>query len=378
MGVAIAMLKFASHRKIPSKDTVSNETNAVLGALLVSTATVALAQFVAQARATPHGLWDAWAVWNMKARLFARAPALWKLTIEQLENTDYPLLLPAIIGRLFRGLHSESTVIPRGVALGFAFAAVLVVGGGIATTRSRTLGCIAAWAVFTGPIEAYATFQYADVPLAFFFAAAVALIAVADLEDERRASLLAAAGVFAGFAVLTKNEGTLFLVGLLLTRVVRYPRRSQFLQLAREIGYVAAGSGPALVLSAWHRHLARTNQLIGGDGHSMGQKLTSLPRYATVWATFVDQFRTLDGWMLVVVGIAIVTGSGNPPRRSAIGGLIVLVTVLISGYFLVFVITPLDLKYHLATAADRLAVQLQPIMVFVLFFALPTRLEKQP
>lgn len=346
---------------------------------LAGTAAVAVAHFVADARALPHGQWDAWAIWNMKARLFARGPSLWKNIFDprlDWAHGDYPLLLPAIVARLFRELGSESTAIPSAVGLAFGAATVLVVGGGVSAARSPTLGCIAAWFVVSGPLATYAAMQYADVPAAFFFAAAVAVLVLADLESGRR-SLLVVAGVFAGFAVLVKNEGTLFLVALLATRAVRFPRPSQVRRLAAEVGAIVAGSGPSLLLSAWHRHLGRNNELLAAaGGQSAVQKLTSLPRYEAVAAAFSSQFRAFDAWMLVLLGIAVMAGPGQPPRRSMLAGLAVLVGIVVGGYFLVFIVTPYDLKWHLGTSSDRLAMQLQPLMIMALFLAMPTRVEE--
>jgi hypothetical protein len=383
--VEIALLAAAAWLYRRGRETATEagpapaRTHAFVAVWIAGTAAVALAHFLADARAAPHGQWDAWAIWNMKARLFARDPARWTIIFDQrlkLTHGDYPLLLPAIVGRLFRAFGAESTALSRAVALSFGVATALVVGGGVASTRSATLACVAAWFLLTGPLATYTACQYADVPVGFFFAASVALLVLADAETERRGSLLVAAGAFAGFALLTKNEGTLFLVALLVTRVVRLPHPSRLRQLAAEIGYIAAGSGPALVLSAWHRHLGRTNELLAaaGSGSAM-EKLTSWPRYVAVATTFSNQFRNFDWWMLVLLGIPLMIGTGEPQRRSTLAGLAVLTAVLVGGYFLVFIVTPYDLRWHLSTASDRLAVQLQPLMILCLFHAFPTRLE---
>jgi hypothetical protein len=79
--------------------------------------------------------------------------------------------------------------------------------------------------------------------------------------------------------------------------------------------------------------------------------------------------------MLVLLGVAVMTGPGDPPRRSMLAALAVLIAVMVCGYFLIFIVTPYDLAWHLGTASDRLAVQLQPLMTLALFCALPARLE---
>jgi hypothetical protein len=46
--------------------------------------------------------------------------------------------------------------------------------------------------------------------------------------------------------------------------------------------------------------------------------------------------------------------------------LLLVPVLMLAGYFAVYVITPNDLSWHLATSLDRLFVQIWPLSVFVL------------
>src|SRR5678816_2584801 len=59
--------------------------------------------------------------------------------------------------------------------------------------------------------------QYADVPLAFYYLAAFATLLLADAESRGR--IVAMAGLAAGFAAWTKDEGLLFALVLSLAVV---------------------------------------------------------------------------------------------------------------------------------------------------------------
>jgi len=53
-------------------------------------------------RATPHGAWDAWAIWNLRARFLAGPGDAWRAAFDDAlawSHTDYPLLLPATVAR---------------------------------------------------------------------------------------------------------------------------------------------------------------------------------------------------------------------------------------------------------------------------------------
>src|SRR5262249_278244 len=58
---------------------------------------------------------------------------------------------------------------------------------------------------------AQAAFQYADIPLAFFLLACVAMLAIAE-RDAWTSKTLTLAGLAAGFAAWTKNEGLAFVL----------------------------------------------------------------------------------------------------------------------------------------------------------------------
>ncbi len=65
--------------------------------------------------------------------------------------------------------------------------------------------------------------QYADIPLSFFYLATIVLLSLYDERTQEASSqspagLLALGGVAAGFAAWTKNEGVLFLGAIILAR----------------------------------------------------------------------------------------------------------------------------------------------------------------
>ncbi len=159
------------------------------------------------------GAYDAWAIWGLKGHAlysFGWAdPAVFAGHEYRFANLDYPLLLPSLEAIDFRAMGAFDT---RLLHLQFLLLLVAGLTGLWAVLHERvpplllwgTLGAIAlAPAVFDQLLTAYA-----DVPLALVFAVGVAA-AGRWLVTNERWTLAVAALCFAG-ALLTKNEGSLF------------------------------------------------------------------------------------------------------------------------------------------------------------------------
>jgi hypothetical protein len=70
----------------------------------------------------PHGGWDAWMSWNLRARFFFRGGEHWRDTFSNLfwgANPEYPALLPSIVARFWQYCASDTTLAPALVAFLF-------------------------------------------------------------------------------------------------------------------------------------------------------------------------------------------------------------------------------------------------------------------
>src|SRR5215510_5012675 len=77
----------------------------------------------------PHGEWDAWAVYNMKARFLFRAGDHWKdLFSAPMEwaGPDYPLMIPAAITGLWTLIGTETLIVPVLVAVLFTVGTIVI------------------------------------------------------------------------------------------------------------------------------------------------------------------------------------------------------------------------------------------------------------
>ena len=164
----------------------------------------------------PHGWWDAISFWNMKARFFFRGGELWARALTQVDpgrHTDYPLLLPINLCRLWVYVGSEVLVAGNVLAVVFALALLGLLWGGLCWLRSPGAASAATITLLaTSAFVLKIGDQVADVPLSVFILG-VCVLLVAQREKITTSNVfLFLAGVCAGGAVWTKNEGSLFIL----------------------------------------------------------------------------------------------------------------------------------------------------------------------
>ena len=162
-------------------------------------------------------LFESYSVWNLHARFLERdGGAYWTALFSKTlswTHPDYPLLIPALIAQFWAVLHTESVIVPIAVAFFFTFGNAAVLIGAVRHFRGWNQALIAgAFLLGSAELIEQGVVQYANLPLAFFMASALALLCFEDAKS----SVLA--GAMAGFAAWTKNEGLLFVVVLIAAR----------------------------------------------------------------------------------------------------------------------------------------------------------------
>ena len=78
-------------------------------------------RLVQMAAALPVGEWDAWALWNLRAKFLAGPGGAWRYALSPLlKNThpDYPLLLSAFVARVWKAGGTMDAIVPIVTALG--------------------------------------------------------------------------------------------------------------------------------------------------------------------------------------------------------------------------------------------------------------------
>jgi hypothetical protein len=346
-------------------------------ALLVVSSLVA---FAVRWSAEPHGHWDAFSIWNLRARFLYRGGEHWQdgsAPALDWSHPDYPLLIPASVARCWTYLGNESTLAPALIGLLFTLATAGGLGAVVGALRTPTQGLLAALVLLgTRVFLMIGYWQIADVPLAFFMLAAVGLLCLHDRPGGPGKGGLILAGMMAGFAAWTKNEGLLFLACLLPVRLAVRGFAVGWREALREMLPLLLGLLPvALQLVYFKVCLAPPNDLVAGQGsHSTLSRLTDPARYGEIARASGKEFLTAIGpGAVLVLALAFVL-LGRAPRAArpaAALPLLVLVLMLL-GYFAVYLTTPHDLAWHLMSSLHRLYIQLWPLALLGYFSIVAT------
>lgn len=345
------------------------------GAAFLAALLAAGAAFARYSAASPHGAWDAWGDWNLRARFLYLGGSHWTdvfMPAGTLPHRDYPLLLSASVARCWTYMKNDAQVAPIAIAFLFTFAIAGVLFCSLALLRNRSQGFLAATVLFATPFFLIlGSAQYADVPFAFFFLSTVVLLCLCErsyLGDNRG---LALAGTMAGMAVWTKDEGGLFLLCLLASHLIITVSSRGFTQYRRELLSLLAGLLPVLCIViffklrfAWHTDFV--------SSHGLWHRLRDVSRYPVVVGAIGKAFLNFGAWSLslpplLIVYLLLVGLQRKEGRLAAkIGITTLLLTAL--GYLCVYLTTPLPVQWLLLTSLTRLCIQLYPTALFLLFF----------
>ena len=339
---------------------------------------MAIVSFVLLSLHSPHGGWDAQSIWNRHALFMFRGGENWRDVFSAAEanwTPGYPMLTPGAIAHCWFFVGKETLLAP--IAVGFLFAAA--VGGLMVSSlillRSGSQGLIAGIVLLCTPqFTAQAATQYADVPLASFYLAAVLLLHLYDAAPTH-AGWLVMSGLMAGMAAWTKSEGLLFALVLVLARCVVVGVSRGAKAWAREILPFAVGLLPVLAVVLYFKFRmagAAIDLVAGQTPHTLLGRFLSGSRYIMIVKAFGNQIIGFGGWVvmlppvlfmyLLLVGI----NSARKDRAAIYTGVLTLV-LMTCGYFMVYVITPHDLAWHLHFSLDRVLMQLWPLAIFTFF-----------
>jgi hypothetical protein len=344
----------------------------------------AAAAFIGLSLSQPHGGWDAWMNWNLRARLIYRGGAEWRDAFSALlpwSHPDYPLLVQGSVVRAWVYAGRETLSGPAGVAFQFTFATLALVSAGVAALRGRLQGVLAGVVLLATPFFIFhGASQYGDVPVGLFFLSTVVLLALHDRHRDATGAFAALAGFTAGLAAWTKNEGLLFLLALAVAWAAMGLRDRTLRERGREAWRFAVGLLPmVLVLVFFKLRLAPPNDLMtaAGAGHALDW-VRDPRRYALVARAFAGHIVSFGfNGVVSAVGLLFVYTwcvglRGDAARRTWLLATVATIVLMLAGHGVVFVSAVEDVPRMLDSSLDRLLLQLWPVVVLTWFAVLAT------
>jgi hypothetical protein len=354
--IAAAIIFFFSWAK--ASETTDN-VNGLFGGIRNSIAsTILIIALIAIIQKTfslagRYGGWDAWCIWNLHAKYMAGGVGQWqKLFLTPVaDHTDYPLLVPGVVGFFMRLSGSYLTV-----PFVFCFCILLLIPVLLFVELGKKSLVVGSVVLLLFAYDmAYlknAVSQYADTPLAFFFLCAV--ICMYHAKEERRNISLAA--MCLGCCIWTKNEGI-----ALACVFVAFNFKALF--AGNKKWYFLSGIAlPLLVLLVFKWYYAPANDLVSGQSTQTFHQLLDAGRYRLIYKFFSEQisnnyYYSAVFFMLYLV-VCLITKEW-PGRQFA------MLTGCMALYAMIYVLSPQHLEWHLSTSIERLMHQLMPAFMYV-------------
>jgi hypothetical protein len=310
------------------------------------------ASIAAASAANPHGDWDAWAIWNLRAKYLAGP--VWQHAVASeiaVQHPDYPLLLSAIVARAWKdGGSSFDPGVPASLAmLFFACGAALLASAIACIRKSSSLGwlsllVLASSAGFISQVPS----QYADIPLGVYMAAAVAC-ALLDLP--------LAGGLFAGLAANTKNEGIAFAAAYVLGMLIRTRRPAVLVSAIpglAAIGIFKIAYAPASEYAGRTPDFSRLGSIVEAA-------LKSIPDLG---------FGLTNPLVLLLILIAGLRIAKDFSQARIWWACALVFLVMKFSYLAAYLMTPADVKWQLGTSLSRLTAQLWLMLILLVMVRL--------
>jgi hypothetical protein len=170
---------------------------------------LAMIPVVLHARLYPHGGWDAWSCWNLKAVMISTAgndwqrmfdPALWR------SNTAYPFFLPLVNAWSWCFGSTPNLVVPLVTSCRITFlTAILLFFGLKEITRQKTTLLAPLWMLSISFVIKLASSQYSDLLIGTWLLSA--LLALRLFAIHRAPAYLSLFIISLGCLSFTKSEG---------------------------------------------------------------------------------------------------------------------------------------------------------------------------
>ena len=313
----------------------------------------------------PDGEWDAFAFWNLRARLFQRASG--DLTVVFSpdmagSHPDYPLLVSGLVAFGETLLGDGSSAPSAVVALLFGALAVAGIVAVLRPRRGAAVAIVAALAFLATPhVLREISWRYADIPLGALLLLAVGWLLSAHERPAGARSAIVLAGICTSLGAWTKNEGAVHVLAVGLALIALPPvgisRRAA-------LGRYLMGAAPFLVvLVAFKLGLAPQNDLVAGtDGSSALARLTDPARYVEIGKTWFAEIARFSHWNFILPA-AMLVAIGGRARGRAVAATGVVVLSVAAAYAAVYVLTPQDLVWHLRHSIDRLHFHIYPTLL---------------
>ncbi|MDY0091850.1 MAG: glycosyltransferase family 39 protein [Candidatus Vecturithrix sp.] len=356
-------------------DEETNVLTRILAIAFYLSLILAIGFFMLRSIENPHGEPDAWTFWNLRARLFFRSGVQWREIFSQgnWPFPKYPQLLPMNIVRLWSAFGRETFAGAIAIAFMFTFATIGLLTSALILFRGRSQGYLAGLLLTSTPyFLKHGASQYADIPFGCYVLMTLLLFLIRDKHPQHPSGLLVLTGISAGLSTWTKEEGWLLLAAILTAReIVLVLFRARMRDIFQEIRGFFSGYLPIFLMMISFRIFIAPPSTPFSRQITLFEQCTDFSRYFITARAFLKMF--LEPYSLVLsVPIAIFFVYGifagitlSQIRHPGVLTVLLVLGEMMIGYFFVYITTPQDLPWLIATTLNRLFLQLWSSSIFI-------------
>ncbi len=349
-----------------------------LTALFLLAAALAVAIFLGAVIYNPHGEEAAWSIWNLRARFLFRAGRFWRDAFSSDLNwthPDYPLMLPGLVALCWKLGRQESTDAPIAIAFLFALGTTGVLGSALGALRGKIHALVAGTLlVGTASFAALTAALYGDVPLSFYILATIALLSLEARHPENlRFSVLA--GLMAGFAAWTRNEGIFFVAAVIVARAIALLRfRGGKLPGPQLVRLTLGLAAPLAVVIFFKLRVGRPSDYFSVPASTVVKHLADPARWIVTLEGLVVQIFNF-GRFLIPIALALalywylVRFRVDARDRASLATAGIALGLTLATELLVDIMYVNNLPLEISSSFERILLQLWPAGLFVFFLA---------
>lgn len=354
-----------------------------LTALFALAAALALTMFLSAVISNPHGDEGAWSIWNLRARLLFRAGSFWRDAFSSdlgWAHLDYPLLLPGLVAMGWKVAGAESNNAPIAIAFLFTLGTAGLLVTALGALRGKAYGWVAGTLLLgTASYIALSAAQYGDVPLSFYVLAALVLLCLEDRyqENTRFGNLpfVVLAGLMAGFAAWTRNDGVLFVIALIVARTVALVRFGQRDRLASQLLRLGIGLAvPIAVVAAFKLRVGGGNVLASTPAATVFGHLADPARWIEIIEGLIIMLVNFGRFLIPIVLVLalywyLVRFRVAASDKPAIATIVIAVLLTLAAQMVLVLLYAANIPVEIGTSFERILLQLWPAALLAFFLA---------
>jgi hypothetical protein len=316
----------------------------------------------------PHGNEDAWFIWNLDSRFIYRAQDFRILYAPGGPgwHPDYPLMVSLNIVSGWVMLQQDSTRVQMAVTALFTLVLPGILFSGLALLKDAKQAALATIVVLSSPLILNdGVSQQADIPVAGFVLASLVLTAL--FFKTQAGNLLFLAGLTTSLTAWAKNEGFLFIFvsAVLIVVFLAVQKQMRFIK-----NYLIGAGIPLLVILLYKFSLPVSNDLFARNDLV---QLLDWNRYVYILQSMFQVIASLGSWPLIslpaVLFIYAMLAWFDCSDSVILKFVGLALLGQLAGYFVIYLLTPHGLTWHVGTSLGRLFLQLFPAGLFLFFYA---------